>query len=124
MPHRLSKSLQRILEIEAPLRTFFYESRYAHRDPADPAVCDFVAGNPQEMVMPEFVEALRRGTVPRGRGRYAYKFSEPEAQEAAAAAGLRDRRGVPFEDADIAGGWGVRRAHRVRSASLPTRATR
>ena len=34
MPHRLSKSLQRILEIEAPLRSFFYESRYANRDPA------------------------------------------------------------------------------------------
>ena len=35
MPHRLSQSLQRIMEIEEPLRRFFYESRYAHRDPAD-----------------------------------------------------------------------------------------
>ncbi len=100
MPHRLSQSLQRILEIEEPLRRFFYESRYAHRDPADPANCDFVAGNPQEMVLPEYVESLQRWTVPQDKDWYAYKFNEPYAQEAAAA-GLRERRGVDFEADDI-----------------------
>ena len=100
MPHRLSKSLQRIKEIEAPLGRFFYESRYAHRDPADPSVCDFVAGNPQEMALPEFVESLQRWTVPQDKDWYAYKFNEPYAQEAAAA-GLRERRGVPYEADDI-----------------------
>ena len=85
MPHRLSKSLQRIKEVEAPLGRFFYESRYAHRDPADPSVCDFVAGNPQEMALPEFVESLQRWTVPQDKDWYAYKFNEPYAQEAAAA---------------------------------------
>ena len=100
MPHRLSKSLQRIREIEAPLGRFFYESRYAHRDPTDPAVCDFVAGNPQEMALPEFVESLQRWTVPQDKDWYAYKFNEPYAQEAAAA-GLRERRGVPYEADDI-----------------------
>jgi aspartate aminotransferase len=100
MPHRLSQSLQRILEIEEPLRRFFYESRYAHRDPADPANCDFVAGNPQEMVLPEYVESLQRWTVPQDKDWYAYKFNEPYAQEAAAA-GLRERRGVDFEAEDI-----------------------
>ena len=39
MPHRLSKACSASKEIEAPLGRFFYESRYAHRDPADPAVC-------------------------------------------------------------------------------------
>ena len=100
MPHRLSQSLQRILEIEEPLRRFFYESRYAHRDPADPENCDFVAGNPQEMVLPEYVESLQRWTVPQDKDWYAYKFNEPYAQEAAAA-GLRERRGVDFEADDI-----------------------
>ena len=100
MPHRLSQSLQRILEIEEPLRRFFYESRYANRDPADPENCDFVAGNPQEMVLPEYVESLQRWTVPQDKDWYAYKFNEPYAQEAAAA-GLRERRGLDFEADDI-----------------------
>ena len=101
MPHRLSQSLQRILEIEEPLRRFFYESRPTpDRDPADPANCDFVAGNPQEMVLPEYVESLQRWTVPQDKDWYAYKFNEPYAQEAAAA-GLRERRGVAFEADDV-----------------------
>ncbi len=100
MPHRLSQSLQRILEVEEELRRFFYESAYARRDPADPQNCDFVAGNPQEIALPEYVESLQRWTVPQDKDWYAYKFNEPYAQEAAAA-GLRERRGVPFEADDI-----------------------
>ncbi len=101
MSSRISKTIEQILATQAPLFRFFTEGAWAHRDPADPENADFVAGNPQEVVMPEFVEALQRATVPTGKSYYAYKFSEPEAQ-AAAAAGLRERRGVPFEDADIA----------------------
>ena len=100
MPHRLSQSLQRILEVEEELRRFFYESAYARRDPADPQNCDFVAGNPQEIALPEYVESLQRWTVPQDKDWYAYKFNEPYAQEAAAA-GLRERRGVPFEADDV-----------------------
>ena len=100
MPHRLSQSLQRILDVEEELRRFFYESAYARRDPADPENCDFVAGNPQEMALPEYVESLQRWTVPQDKDWYAYKFNEPYAQEAAAA-GLRERRGVPFEADDV-----------------------
>jgi hypothetical protein len=96
MPHRLSQSLQRMMDVEEGLRRFFYESAYARRDPADPQNCDFVAGNPQEMVLPEYVESLQRWTVPQDKDWYAYKFNEPYAQEAAAA-GLRERRGIPFE---------------------------
>jgi aspartate aminotransferase len=59
-----------------------------------------VAGNPQEMVLPEYVESLQRWTVPQDKDWYAYKFNEPYAQEAAAA-GLRERRGVDFEAEDI-----------------------
>jgi len=100
MPHRLSQSLQRILDVEETLSRFFYESRYAHRNTADPQNCDFVAGNPQEMVLPEYVESLQRWTVPQDKDWYAYKFNEPYAQEAAAA-GLRERRGIPFEAEDV-----------------------
>jgi aspartate aminotransferase len=100
MPHRFSTSMQRIREIEEPLMRFFNEGGWSRRDPTDPENCDFVAGNPQEMALPEYVESLLRWTVPQDKDWYAYKFNEPYAQEAAAA-GLRERRGVPFEPEDI-----------------------
>jgi len=100
MTHRFSTSMQRIREIEEPLMRFFTQGRWSQRDPGDPENCDFVAGNPQEMVLPEYVESLQRWTVPQDKDWYAYKFNEPYAQEAAAA-GLRERRGVAFEADDI-----------------------
>jgi aspartate aminotransferase len=100
MAHRFSTSMRRMQEANQPLWRFFTESGYANRDPADPEICDFVAGNPQEMALPEYVESLQRWTVPQDKDWYAYKFNEPYAQEAAAA-GLRERRGVPFEADDV-----------------------
>src|SRR5688572_23459189 len=98
--HRFSRSMDAIIELEEPLMRFFTDSGYARRDLADPQNCDFVAGNPQEIALPAFVEAIQRATVPRDKDWFAYKFNEPYAQEAAAA-GLRERRGVPFEADDI-----------------------
>jgi aspartate aminotransferase len=92
--------MQRIQQVEETLMRFFYDSGYAHRDLADPQNCDFVAGNPQEMALPEYVDSLLRWTVPQDKDWYAYKFNEPYAQEAAAA-GLRERRGIAFEADDI-----------------------
>jgi aspartate aminotransferase len=90
----------RMIEVERQLMRFFEEGGWATRDPDDPENCDFVAGNPQEMALPEYVEALQRWTVPRDKDWYAYKFNEPYATEAVAAA-LRERRGVPFEADDV-----------------------
>ncbi|MGZ8607551.1 MAG: aminotransferase class I/II-fold pyridoxal phosphate-dependent enzyme [Actinomycetota bacterium] len=98
--HRFSQSMDAIVELEEPLMRFFTDSGYAQRDPSDPETCDFVAGNPQEIALPAFVEALQRWAVPKDKDWYAYKFNEPYAQEAAAA-GLRERRGVPFRAEDI-----------------------
>jgi aspartate aminotransferase len=100
MTHRFSNSVQRMQEADEPLWRFFTESGYANRDPEDPEICDFVAGNPQEMVLPEYVESLQRWTVPQDKDWYAYKFNEPYAREAAAA-GLRERRRVPFDADDV-----------------------
>ena len=47
-----------------------------------------------------YVEALQRWSVPRTPQWFAYKTSLPEAQ-AAAAASLRDRLGIAFEDEDV-----------------------
>jgi aspartate aminotransferase len=98
--HRLSSNLDRLIEIEQPLIRFFVDSPAARMNHADPETCDFVAGNPQEMALPTFVESLHRWTAPKDAQWFAYKFNEPYAQEAAAA-GLRERRGVPFEAQDV-----------------------
>jgi aspartate aminotransferase len=92
--------MDRMIEVEKELTHFFEDGGWATRDPDDPENCDFVAGNPQEMALPEYVESLQRWTVPQDKDWYAYKFNEPYAIEAAAA-GLRDRRGVPFEADDV-----------------------
>ncbi len=98
--HTLSTTLERVSRVDERMIRFFTESTYSRHDPTDPETCDFVAGNPQEMALPEFVEALQRWSVPHDKDWFAYKFNEPYAREAAAA-GLRERRGVPFEPDDV-----------------------
>ena len=61
---------------------------------------DFVAGNPQEMASGPYVDALRHWSKPLSPDWFAYRESTPEAQ-AAAAASLRKRLGIPFEPSDI-----------------------
>jgi aspartate aminotransferase len=100
MEHQLSGTINRILSFEDSLLRFFTESAWSTMDPTDPGRADFVAGNPQELAQPAFVESIQRWAVPQDEHWYAYKFNEPYAQEAAAS-GLRDRRGIPFEAADI-----------------------
>ncbi len=98
--HGLSSTVERISEQDQPLWRFFTESAYAHHDPSDPRTADFVAGNPQEMVLPEFVEAIQRWSVPKDPGWYAYKFNEDYAREAVAAA-LGERRGIDYRPEDV-----------------------
>lgn len=98
--HQISGTTRHIMDFEEPLLRFFSDSAWALRDPADPEGADFVAGNPQELVQPAFVDSIQRWAMPQDEHWYAYKFNEPYAQEAAAS-GLRERRGVPFEADDI-----------------------
>jgi aspartate aminotransferase len=65
-----------------------------------PTACNFMVGNPQEMPLPGFVEALERWSVPQNKDWFAYKENEPEAR-AAVAASLRQQRGIPFREQDI-----------------------
>src|SRR5438105_4814320 len=66
----------------------------------DPEVANFAVGNPQEMALPELVDALRDAVVPRDKNWFAYKMNEQSSQETiAAAAGAR--RGVRFSPDDI-----------------------
>jgi hypothetical protein len=40
--------------------------------------CDFLLGNPHEMPLNGFVEALQKSVSPRDKDWYAYKMNEPE----------------------------------------------
>jgi aspartate aminotransferase len=82
-----------------PLIKFQSDPRWA-RLLADPQASNFMFGNPQEMPLPGYVDAVRRWSVPQDKNWFAYKLSEPGAQKAVAAA-LRQRRGMAFEAGDI-----------------------
>src|SRR5437867_604076 len=62
---------------------------------------DFAAGNPQEMAMEPYVDALRRWSVPKGPEWFAYKMSEPDTQQVVAES-LRAYLGIAFDPEDIA----------------------
>lgn len=78
---------------------FLQESTWAKRY-TEPDICDFTFGNPQEMPLPEFVNALNRWAVAQDINWYAYKESEPASQEIVAES-LRQELKLPFEESDI-----------------------
>jgi aspartate aminotransferase len=66
----------------------------------EPTVSNFAVGNPQEMPLPAYVEALRKQLEPRDKDWFAYKLSEPNAQ-AAVASTLTERTGLAWEPDDV-----------------------
>jgi len=94
-----SRRIASLLDLAAPVWRFFTQSSYARRI-GDPTICDFAVGNPHEMPLPGFVEALRKWSVPQHPHWYAYPESKRSAQEIVAAS-LRGWRGLPFEPDDI-----------------------
>lgn len=83
-----------------PLYSFMTQSAWAQHRFA-PEACDFVVGNPHDPLVPGFADALRRWSEPRDKDWFAYKLSEPRAQEIVAAS-LRERTGVAYEPIDVA----------------------
>jgi aspartate aminotransferase len=65
-----------------------------------PDACDFFAGNPQEMALPEYVAALHRWIEPRDKDWFGYKMADRRAQEAAAQS-LAAELGIDFAADDI-----------------------
>ncbi len=68
---------------------------------ADPSIANFAVGNPQEMPLPGYVDALRSALTPQDKDWFAYKMSEPNAQ-AAVARSLTARTGLDWDPADVA----------------------
>ncbi len=67
----------------------------------DPNMANFAVGNPQELAMPGYVDALRRHVEPHDKDWFAYKMSEPTSQ-ATVARSLTTRTGMDWDPADVA----------------------
>jgi aspartate aminotransferase len=94
----ISRKMAELQAAHARLLEFFYwYEPLATRSGA----ADFVAGNPQEMPLPEYVSAIKKWTEPRSKDWFAYQMSVPEARQAVAES-LARRRGVRFAEEDIA----------------------
>ena len=70
------------------------------RDLAHPEACDFLAGNPQEIAMPEYVRSIQRALEPDSPSYYAYGPPWRGAVEAVAAA-LSVRLGLELDPDDL-----------------------
>lgn len=101
------RHIDRLRASIAPFSRFFDGPIWARRD--QPGVANFAVGNPQEMPLPAYVDALTRALPPRDKDWFAYKMSEPKSQ-ATIADSLSRRTGLDWVPADIAmtnGGFGA-----------------
>lgn len=83
----------------APILKFMSESAYA-RNSVRHDICDFTFGNPQEMPLEGYVDALQKAIVPQGKHWFAYMQSDPAAQKIFGGA-LSERLGHEFEPQDV-----------------------
>lgn len=95
----ISQRITGIFDLLSPVYRFFTESDYARRVD-DPTICDFALGNPHEMPVPGFADALGHWSVPRNKDWFAYKDNVP-ASRAIVASALLERLGRTFEEEDI-----------------------
>jgi aspartate aminotransferase len=89
----------RLRQSIAPVLSFF--SGPFGQLSSQPDVANFAVGNPQEMPLPAYVDALRMHLEPKNKDWFAYKFSEPQSQQTVAAT-LTERTGMTWDPADVA----------------------
>ena len=70
------------------------------RHAADPEASNFIAGNPQELALPQYVRSLQRWAEPQDKDWFGYKMPHRPAL-AAAAEGLSKELGLSFAVDDI-----------------------
>ena len=90
---------ERMRQSVAPFLSFF-GGQFARLN-NDPDVANFAVGNPQEMPLTSYVEALQRHIVPQDKDWFAYKLSEPASRRTVAHT-LRARTGLDWDPADVA----------------------
>jgi aspartate aminotransferase len=92
--------MQKVMAAHQPLLDFVTLSEWARRG-KDKDVFDFTFGNPQQMPIPGFADALQKWVPPHNKDWYAYKLSEVETRRYIAESLTRWRE-VPFDAEDIA----------------------
>lgn len=96
------------LQASLPFYAWYASSPHNARI-GQPGVMDLLFGNPHDMPIPAFVEAVRRHAEPQDPSWYAYMFDHPAAT-AVVAADLSAHTGMAWRAKDIAmttGGWGA-----------------
>ena len=94
-----TRQIDRFRETIAPFSRFFSGPIWARIN--EPGIANFAVGNPQEMPLPGYVDALSRALQPLDKDWFAYKLSEPRSQ-AAVARSLSSRTGLDWDPADVA----------------------
>jgi aspartate aminotransferase len=78
----------------------FFTGPYAALN-EDPETANFAVGNPHDMPLPAYVDAVRDHLQPQNPDWFAYKLSEPASQRAVART-LTRRTGIEWDPADVA----------------------
>jgi aspartate aminotransferase len=99
MSQPTSVHLSAVADASAPFLRFATGPLYLNNF-NDPNLSNFALGNPHEMPIAGFADALQKWSVPRDKDWFAYKLSEPHAQRVIANS-LNSWRGVAFEPEDI-----------------------
>jgi aspartate aminotransferase len=92
------RSSDRLRQSVSPFFDFF-TGPYAELN-EKPGVANFAVGNPHELVMPAYVDAIRAHLEPQDKDWYAYKLSEPNAQQTVARS-LGELTGLDWEPEDV-----------------------
>jgi len=94
--------LRRTEQLRATVEPFldFFSGPYAALN-QDPQTANFAVGNPHDMPLPAYVDAVRGHLEPQGPEWFAYKLSEPQTQQAVART-LTARTGIDWDPADVA----------------------
>jgi aspartate aminotransferase len=99
MSQPIAEHIQLVADASMPFLRFALGPLYT-RYALDPTVSNFAVGNPHEMPVAGFAEALQKWSVPQDKDWFAYKLSEPDAQRIVANS-LKSWRGVAFQSNDI-----------------------
>ena len=98
-PSAVSHHIQNLMQQIDPVYKFVTDSAHARRI-GDPTLLDFVYGNPHEMPLAEYTQALVRWVEPKNKDWFAYTNNDPAAQKIVART-LQRTHGLPFRAEDI-----------------------
>ena len=99
MTTTVTSQRDRLRQSVAPFMSFF-SGPFSQLN-REPDIANFAVGNPQEMPLPAYVDALQRNVVPQDKDWFAYKLSEPASQRTVAET-LTARTGMAWDPADVA----------------------